>query len=383
MEQPKHNYFKDKERQALSPKKLLLLIGIPATIGILVMGANELFSYFEATKTSSISSVTTQPTPTVNNIISNAPKGVNFYNEVIKPYTEDLRKKLSEGKFEELEKIAESLRANKETFTGGSWKLEEFYDAISYLNDEINDEFWEINIKTLETWVKERPESITAKVALGNLLVQYAWKARGTGYASEVSEENFKLFYERLEKAEIVLNEAKKLPAKCPVWYEVMLSVAHSTGWEKERYNRLFEEAIKVEPYYSQFYISKVVYLLPQWYGEKGDLEKFAEQTYQRFPGKEGAMLYQEIGDQINHYYPQNLFKVTTISWAKIKEGYLAREQTYGANSRVLNRFCQFAVFANDKETAKELFQRIGDKWDTGIWKTYKDFQQAKTMVSK
>ncbi|KAF0244270.1 MAG: hypothetical protein FD167_3659, partial [bacterium] len=277
MEQPKHNYFKDKEQQALSPKKLLLLIGIPATIGILVMGANEVFSYFGATKTSS---VITQPT--VNSIVSNAPKGVNFYNEVIKPYIEDLRTKLSEGKFEELDKIAESLRASKETFPGGEWKLEVFYDAISSLNDAINDEFWEINIKTLETWVKERPESITARVALGSLWDQYAWKARGTGYASEVSEENFRLFYERLEKGEIVLNEAKKLPVKCPIWYEMMLSVAHSTGWDKEHYNRLFEEAIKTEPYYSQFYRGKIVYLLPQWYGERGDLEKFAEQTYQR-----------------------------------------------------------------------------------------------------
>lgn len=382
MEQPKHNYVKDKEQQALSPKKLFLLIGIPATIGILAIGANELFSYFETAKKQTLASTSTISQPT-NNKNSNSPKGVNYYTDVIKPYIDGLRDKLSEGKFEELDKIAESLRASKETFPGGTWKLDVFYDAMSSLNKQGNDEFWEINIKTLETWIKERPNSITAYVALGNLWEQYAWKARGTGYASEVSEENFRLFNERLKKAEEVLNKAKQLPAKCPFWYEVMLSVAHSTGWDKERYEALFEEAIKTEPYLSTFYTFKVIYLLPQWYGEKGDIEKFAEQTYHRFPNKQGAILYQEIADEMNRHYPKDFFRVTTISWDKMKEGYLAREQTYGTNSRILNRFCQLAILAGDKETAKELFQKIDDKWDTSVWKTYKDFEQAKMMVNK
>lgn len=380
MEEPKHNYFKDKESRSLSPNKTFLLIAIPVSVGVLLMGVNKLYDYIETTKTP-----ITNQTPPINKIVTtpNYPKGVNFYNETQKPYVDEIRDKLSEGQFEELDKIADSLRASKETFPGGSRKLGIFYDALSFLNENGNDEFWQINIKTLENWCNQRPDSITAKVALADLLHQFAWKARGTSYSSGVSDENFRLFQERLEKSEEILNQAKKLSTKCPGWYVCMLAIAHSTGWEKQRFNRLFEEATKFDPYYQSFYRSKVVYLLPQWYGEEKDLDKFAAETYQRFPGKEGAILYQTIADEINQHssnkdYPLNV----DVSWEKIKEGFLAREELYGANSAVTNEFCQFAILANDKETAKTLFQKIGDKWDTSIWKNYKEFQEAKAKVN-
>ncbi|MBI4854682.1 MAG: DUF4034 domain-containing protein [Acidobacteria bacterium] len=373
MQQPKYNYVKDK--QTLSPNKLLLLIAIPITIGIMLIGANQLYSYVVTNKEASFA------TPTLNKTIPNTPKGVNFYDET-KGFSDDLRNKLVEGKFEELDKIADVLRKGKETFPGGWWKLESFYDSLSSLNQDGNDEFWQINIKTLEKWNEERPNSITAKVALAGLWDWYAWKARGSGYASEISEEQFRLFDERIKKAQEILAQASKLPDKCPGWYAVMLSTAQSSGWNKERYNRLFEEAIKIEPKYPRFYISKAIYLRPQWYGEKGDWEKFAEETYKRFPDKEGAIFYQHIASYMSRYYDNKLFKETNISWEKVKEGFLAREEAYKTNSLLTNQFCRLAMFAEDKETAKELLQKIDDKWDKNVWESYKEFEIAKTKIN-
>ncbi len=58
------------------------------------------------------------------------------------------------------------------------------------------------------------PDSITARVALAGSWVGYAADARGDGYADTVSQENWKLFKERVANAHNELIEAKKLEQK-------------------------------------------------------------------------------------------------------------------------------------------------------------------------
>jgi hypothetical protein len=43
------------------------------------------------------------------------------------------------------------------------------------------------------------------------------------------------------------------------------------------------------------------------------------------------------------------------------------REALYGASLRNLNAFCMLAGSAADRQTARELFARIGDEWDPGV----------------
>jgi hypothetical protein len=91
------------------------------------------------------------------------------------------------------------------------------------------------------------------------------------GYANTVSEEAGRLFEERLARAASVLNGARDLKAKCPVYWTTALKVALGLGASKQQEERIFQEAVQAYPDYVPIYIERGMFLLPRWYGEAGE----------------------------------------------------------------------------------------------------------------
>jgi hypothetical protein len=125
----------------------------------------------------------------------------------------EVRGAFDEKKFEFLEKTASELRKSKALFGEGSWKLKIFYDA---LEERFNhgEEFWQTDIQTYAAWEKSAPSSLTRRIGLINLLTNYAWDARGSGYANDVTEANSQIFHSRLEMAAKVFAETRSLSEK-------------------------------------------------------------------------------------------------------------------------------------------------------------------------
>lgn len=305
---------------------------------------------------------------------------------MIRDYAQEMRLKLLAGRFEELDNIANELRATRAQFPGGIWKLDKYYQGIADLEKgrHASEAEWATIMKKLQQWITERPASITARVALAQAYTTYAWKARGGGYADTVTDEGWKLFHERLKQAEEVLNEAKTSPIKCPNWYVTMQEVALGQGWDLERYNRLFDEAVAVEPLYHYFYLNKAHYLLPRWYGEEGDWERFADEVQAQRGGQEGSMLYFYIATSAIRYHEpeETFFKDTKVSWPKLKQGFQDKEALQGANNTSLNMYCKFACLAGDRESANAAFARIGEDYDPYVWGNDRSFYNYKAWAS-
>ena len=87
--------------------------------------------------------------------------------------------------YDKLDALAAKLRASKERFADGMWQLAIFYDGLVPLNSE-PEVVWDDRIQAIGLWATSRPESITARVAWGYVLVNYAWKARGGGEVNTV-----------------------------------------------------------------------------------------------------------------------------------------------------------------------------------------------------
>jgi len=95
------------------------------------------------------------------------------------------------------------LTQNKERFPGGDWKLYRFYQGLAKPeggNDD-SDATWQHHVKALANWLKASPHSTAAHIALAEGYSDYAWNARGTGYADTVTDRGWKEFYERLARA--------------------------------------------------------------------------------------------------------------------------------------------------------------------------------------
>ena len=113
--------------------------------------------------------------------------------EQIRNNAEDL---LLSSRFNELEEMAEKYRESRKKFKNGEWELNTFYAGLTHylIAFPAKAENWEDRLEKLREWVKSNPDSVTARIALSESLVGYAFAGRGYGYADSVTDEQWRLF---------------------------------------------------------------------------------------------------------------------------------------------------------------------------------------------
>jgi hypothetical protein len=297
-------------------------------------------------------------------------------------YVTEARNRFYREQFLWLEEEASRLRASKDRFPGGYWKLNALYTALGNPEGEesASEEDWEKHLAILRNWVKQQPRSLTAIVGLGDALINYGWKARGTGRAAGVGDAEWRLYNSRMAEAEQVLNDARWLSQQCPHWYVAMLRLGQSTGWDARRFNKLFAEAVKLEPTYYYYYRIKATYLMPRWYGEPGDWEKFATESARQVGGDEGDIIFFLI-----YTHMLGMHDITFMSnprraaWPQILAGFRALEKHYGVSPQHLNEACFLAFLSMDRQVAAELFERIGEQYDASVWRSRSRFELFRT----
>lgn len=57
-----------------------------------------------------------------------------------------------------------------------------------------------------------------------------------------------------------------------------------------------------------------------------------------------------------------------------MREGFTELDHAFGASNNRLNEACFLAALADDRETAKALFDRIGEDADLSVWKYQANF---------
>lgn len=293
---------------------------------------------------------------------------------------------LKQEKFEELDCLANRARSSKKRFLGGMWELHilysGLYNVVQYPVTHATQEDWDAQIQRLQRWIAARPNSVTARVALADVYINYAADARGHGFANTVSDSGWKLFEERTAEAKRLLDQASTLPTKCPEWYLAMQSVAQYQNWDAARARALFEEASKLESGYQYYARMFANYLLPKWAGEPGDTEKFVQEVSDRIGGAQGDIMYFQIAIAPNVICGCN--DNPHLSWERIEKGFEASEKQYGVSMWILNRIAYLAAhFGDDPMTADKALTRIGDQWDEDTWGSKENFDQVKKFASE
>jgi hypothetical protein len=274
--------------------------------------------------------------------------------------------------FDGLEELATVLRRSQLETASGVWYLSTFYHILTYEWPEtanLPEHDWIKRQTFLKNWTQTSPLSITARVALARYWKNYAWKARGTGLAATVTPEAWALFEARLEQATQVLADARKLRAKCPVWWDTMQFVALGRNARLTDYNLIFDEAVNFEPAYTQFYINKATYLTPRWYGKEGDWQKFAADEADKKGGDAGDILYARIGWRLHQrgFYTAFL-RDSGYSWKRMKSGLQLIVAKHAQSLTPANELAYLAYQADDKKCARPLFAQIGKVADRDTW---------------
>ena len=300
-------------------------------------------------------------------------------------FTDTAARILKEEKFAELDCLADRARSGKERLPGGLWKIQQLYEGlrqpVPYPMHATQEDRTDL-LQRLQKWVKARPESISARVALALAYLDYAQDARGSGYSNTVSDSGWKLFGERTAEAKRILPEASTLPAKCPEWYVAMQMVSINQSWPVAEARALFEQAYKFEPEYYIYARDLASYLLPKWDGEPGDTEKFVQEIADRIGGDKGDILYFQVASA--SYVICGCHDNPDLSWDRIKRGFEASEKHYGVSMLNLNRIAYLASYFGERDPlyADKILTRIGDQWDEKTWGRKQDFEGIKQWIS-
>ena len=95
---------------------------------------------------------------------------------------------------------------------------------------DIKDEkFWSYIKTKTEKWIAEYPKSPTPYISNGIVMMRYAWKFRGGGWAHTVPEA-WQPFRQYLNNAKLFLEKHKEIASTDPHWYEVMAFIAIGLG---------------------------------------------------------------------------------------------------------------------------------------------------------
>jgi Domain of unknown function (DUF4034) len=284
-------------------------------------------------------------------------------------YSARIGKLLAQEEFAQLEKIAQKDRSERGHLIGGVWKIVAFYDGAAkpLVSGKPTDSDYKQQVARIKKWQARYPDSTTPRIALASVYLEYAFNARGTDLADKVSDAQWEDYRGGTAEAMAVLLDASKLKEKDPTWYYAMLQVAHNDGWDKAHFRELFDQAIAFEPGFYHYYRKYANYILPQWYGEPGELLEFAEEISERTPEPNGSMAYFWIVSSLACYCQDEMQALPEASYPKLKQGYKNVTRLFGTSNLNANRFAFMAATFKDQASAHEAFSAIASM-DNEIW---------------
>ncbi len=299
-------------------------------------------------------------------------------------YEASIKELLTQGKFDDLDKLASAARLSKSKSPGGNWTLFQIYEGLAAPQAhgaKQTEQDWADHLASLQRWVSVRPGSVTARIALAEAYVNYAWFARGTEYANEVASEQWKLFDQRLNLARENLQQAWALKEQCPHWFYVMQNVQF--GLHEGDPSALLKRAMAFEPSYYYYYSREAHYLMPKWYGNEGDAARFAEMIADKIGGNEGDFVYFLVAARLNCNCQDDETELKNMSWPRIMRGFSFMERAHGTNMHRLNQFARLATAFSDAPAAQRTFTRIGENWESDAWGTQRFFEDCKNWAKR
>ncbi|HEY9775623.1 MAG TPA: DUF4034 domain-containing protein [Planktothrix sp.] len=275
-----------------------------------------------------------------------------------------------------LDKMADQLRASKAQYPDGNWKLDYFYGGL-YNNRptwQMSSEEWLPLMKQTSEWVKARPKSVTAKISYAAILINYAWAARGGGYADSVSKDAWAAMQQREQAAVSILNDARKLPATCPRWWYYVLYIGKDQSYPNDFVDKLLAEAKAKYPTYRKVCFIHAAALDPRWGGNDGDVERYAESSANAYGGD---TVYAQVlwwMDALPWYRGSNVIQELHFNSARAEKGFEALLKQYPNSLSVISEYSRIACLSGDYAKAKSLFKTLNGRLDPHVYYQPEEF---------
>ena len=144
-------------------------------------------------------------------------------------------------------------------------------------------------------------------------------------------------------------------------------------------FEKLFQEAKAFEPQFWGFDVSKATYLLPRWYGQPGEWEYALTLDLNRSNGL-GLETYARVVNALSGYY-ENIFRESHASWSQTRDGFELIRQRYPDSLAILSEYCRLACSAEDRLSARKLFDELGGRMLKSTWRDQNNFRRRRNWA--
>jgi hypothetical protein len=255
------------------------------------------------------------------------------------------------GRFAELERQVAQIRKDRPRDREGRSYLSIFYEGTEMRGETAEE--WEADRQRHEAWLAAFPKSAAAHASFANYWREYAWYARGGGYAAGVTEANFELYRERARKAREIVTQAYALEEKDPYLCLVDVGLAIDLGDTKEQVEAIVRRSLSIDPDYVSTLAEVGRYYLPRWHGEPGELEAWAERAAELTKERWGDAVYTLVVMKATDYHAVTVFKDFKFSWPRVRSGFTDLRKR-SPDSLLYAEFCiRLAGFNGDRPTAQ------------------------------
>ncbi len=151
----------------------------------------------------------------------------------------------------------------------------DLYDAIDQNKKQRTDFYTNAQPIIAARW----PDEGFPYLIKATFYLDFAWEARGAGWAKDVSEADRKLFLDRLDLVEESLDKAWKIDPSLKEAPLLGLRLELGQGKGRERMEMWYKRAKAFPEIESQAIRQKLLYLDPRWYGSEADCLAFAREV--------------------------------------------------------------------------------------------------------
>ena len=292
---------------------------------------------------------------------------------------------LMQGQYDTLEAQAKTYRNVDARFAGGYPKLFYFYAALGAFHGRpcgCVPVFTSIitfaeKDGAIQAWMKAKPASMTAAIAMARLWTDYGWDARGHDFADKVPPEDMAVFQDRVAKAVTYLQalDPKADAEICDRLLQATSALDRDNGGIV--LGETYRAAIATFPTYYPYYKTMTNYLQRRWFGAPLELGQYL-QSLATENGDAGLIGYSFAAELLSAYNrSDDVFKKFGVDWPTLKHALMLREQRYGSSNQLRNVELRLATGAADRAYAGDLARQIGDKWDPTIWSGWNGFAAA------
>jgi tetratricopeptide (TPR) repeat protein len=285
---------------------------------------------------------------------------------------------LQNKKYDVLEKTLLSHLREKKREKDGVASLSQAYKKLCDVQEP--ERAYAAKLAQFKAWLSQYSSSHFANACLGIVYISYAWDARGSGYASTITDQGSRLFSDRLSTAKEYLEKAYSLDRSDPIVPANLIYVAMGLGLERKEVERQLQRAILADPTDHEAYFAKLEYVKPKWYGSKEEMFSFAREAVRKAPPNSMIPMvlvaahwemYHRLDDNVSYFRNPSV-------WKEMKEVYQTVSKSFPEAKTTNNWFARTAYLAGDYEVAREELKKIGDDWRRGVWGDKKAFEEVK-----